>query len=105
MTFNDKVVMEVRNESDSPKYEVQPILSGFYYEWTSKKIRQPGQYQLFYSDQEIPMFIKAGTALPLLQADDCFSLTLCYERPLTLQVYLDANQEASGLLYIDDGIT
>jgi len=50
MIFDDKVVMEITNESETPRYEVQLFIPGLYYEWTSKKIRGPGQYQLFYSD-------------------------------------------------------
>jgi alpha-glucosidase (family GH31 glycosyl hydrolase) len=83
--------MEVKNEKDTPIYEITPVLPEPYYEWHSKQIMQPGQHQLFYSDQEIPMFIKAGTVLPLLQlTDKCKSLTLCYRNEYTLQIYLNS---------------
>ena len=53
------------------------------------------------------MYIKAGTILPLLDAsgDKCTSLEVCYLNPITLQVYLDAEKTASGLLYLDDSIS
>ena len=68
--------------------------------------------QLFLSDFDIPMYIKAGTVLPLLNVHEnevhCHSLQQCYNNSLTLDVYLSQNtneQLASGILYLDDGIT
>ena len=59
-------------------YEVNPILPGKYYDWNTKVIKEEGQHQLFMGDGEIPMFIKAGSILPLLNIDEnghCQSLT------------------------------
>lgn len=109
-----KVVMEVKNEGDLPIYEVLPMFPESYYDWNTKMIREPGQYQLFLNDQEIPMFIKAGTVLPLLNlrregevAKSCLSLTDCYDNSVTLQIYVKGGKggQADGLWYIDDGIS
>jgi alpha-glucosidase (family GH31 glycosyl hydrolase) len=33
---------------------------------------------MFLADNEIPLFIKPGTILPLLDIHQCLSLTQCY---------------------------
>ena len=56
----------ITNEKLSPIYEINPILPGKFYDWNTKVLKQEGQYQIFMSDAEISMFVKAGSILPLL---------------------------------------
>ena len=43
--------------------------------------------------------------MPQLNHYQCESLLNCINNGLTLKVYLDGDQNASGLLYVDDGET
>ena len=43
----DEVILEMKNNGKLPIYEVKPILPENYYEWSSKLLLEPGQYQFF----------------------------------------------------------
>lgn len=60
----------MKNNKSTPAYEVNPILPGWYYDWNNKTVLKAGLYQKFLADDEIPMFIKAGTILPLLNVHE-----------------------------------
>jgi len=55
------------------------------------------------SDLEQAVFVRGGSILPILQHENCMSLTPCIQNDISLEVYLDDNDEATGSLYIDDG--
>jgi alpha-glucosidase (family GH31 glycosyl hydrolase) len=61
---------EFQNTKSTPVYEVDPILPEKYYDWNTKVLIPAGQHQLFLSDAEIPMYIKTGTILPLLNVHE-----------------------------------
>ena len=75
---------------------------------------------MFLTDQEIPMFVKGGSILPLLilptvkeegkkgkpNYSGVKSLLEVYpQMEVTLQLFMDAGDMAEGLLYWDDGLT
>ena len=63
-----------------------------------------GEWQTqIYKDLEQAVFVQGGSIIPLLQHKDCMSLTPCIQNEVTLEVYLDENDSATGSLYIDDG--
>jgi hypothetical protein len=43
--------------------------------------------------------------LPLLEHTDCYALLDCITWPVSLEVYLDSDNYATGELYLDDGLT
>lgn len=46
-----------------------------------------------------------GTTLPILQHESCFALLACIKNPITLEIYVDADGNSYGSLYLDDGET
>ena len=68
-------------------------------------------YQMFLGNSEAPMFIRGGTILPMMAlpaqgSGDVKSLLQVYPRmEVNLELYLDAEGTAEGMLYWDDGIT
>lgn len=55
------------------------------------------------ADLEQAVFIKGGSVMPTLLHDECMAITPCMFNKLRLDVYTDANGNASGSLYTDDG--
>lgn len=56
-------------------------------------------------DLEQAVFIKGGSVMPTLLHDDCMAISTCMFDKIRLDVYLDADQKASGNLYTDDGVS
>ena len=54
-------------------------------------------------DLEQVVYVKGGSILPILLHDDCFALKKCISNKIRLEVYLDADNKASGNFYADDG--
>ena len=65
-TLFKKVLKEIHNNYTTPVYEIQPIFPTQYYSWSTKSLIEPGQYQFFLPDSELPLYVKAGSILPLL---------------------------------------
>jgi len=57
------------------------------------------------TDLEEAVFVKGGSVLPILQHADCMSLLPCMQNAVTLELFLDADDNAVGSLYVDDGET
>jgi len=55
------------------------------------------------TDSQQGLFILGGTTIALLKHDDCLALLACFFNPIHLEVYLDADGNSSGQLYLDDG--
>jgi alpha-glucosidase (family GH31 glycosyl hydrolase) len=55
---------------------------------------------------EWPIFVKKGSILTTMNVHEegktCLSLEDCWENSVTVKIY---GEQASGLLYLDDGIT
>ena len=49
------------------------------------------------------MYVRGGTILPILQHADCPSILACIDNDITLEVYPDSANKATGTLYLDDG--
>jgi len=99
----------ISNNKSTPVYEVNPILPERFYDWNTKLLIDEGQHQLFMGDSEIPMYVKPGTILTLLNVHEdghCQSLTQCYYNSHTIEVYLNpVSNLAEGFWYMDDGIS
>lgn len=54
-------------------------------------------------DEEIALFVKAGSILPILLHQKELSLLNAIKNPIGLELYLGARAEAFGQLYLDDG--
>jgi alpha-glucosidase (family GH31 glycosyl hydrolase) len=52
---------------------------------------------------EIPMWVKAGSIIPILEHNRELSLLRALDNPIALEVYADENQSACGRLVLDDG--
>ena len=61
------------------------------------------QFVAQYKDIEIPMWIKAGTILPILDHRRELSLLRAIKNPLALEIFVDEKQTAAGQLTTDDG--
>lgn len=57
------------------------------------------------SDLQQGLFVRGGTILPLLQHDDCMALLACITNAITLEIYIDADGNSYGQIYLDDGET
>lgn len=57
------------------------------------------------ADTDQAIFVKGGSILPQLNHNGCESLLNCINDGLTLKMYLDGDQQAHGMLYVDDGET
>lgn len=50
--------------------------------------------------------MKAGSIIPILNYDSVrMSILQAIDDPIRIEVYPDANNDATGLLYLDDGMT
>lgn len=79
-------------------------LEEIWYSWDTKEIGQTGQWintNFTYSNQAL--FVRGGSILTILSQIDCTAILNCVTNMTELQVYVNANQEATGNLYIDDG--
>ena len=56
-------------------------------------------------DLEQAVFMKGGSIVPILMHQDCMALTQCINNKISLHVYLDESGQASGSLYVDDGLS
>jgi mannosyl-oligosaccharide alpha-1,3-glucosidase len=57
------------------------------------------------SNMEQLVFMRGGSIVPILQHEGCLALLNCYQNDFRLNVYPDANRQATGGLYLDDGLT
>ena len=54
-------------------------------------------------DLEQAVYVRGGTVLPIMMHDDCPSILACIGNDLKLEIYPDADSNATGTLYLDDG--
>ncbi|CDW82175.1 UNKNOWN [Stylonychia lemnae] len=108
-----KLIGEKKSDFSGPKtksrYQVQTYLpedSEWYY-WFNRTQRITVESQLpkYIEEDEQGIYIKAGSILPIKQHEGRESIMQAINDNITLEIYTDLNQEAKGLLYIDDGIT
>ena len=75
------------NRESSPMYEINPVIFDLSYNWNTKEAMK-GSYQLFLLDEQIPIFIKHGSILTLMNVHEndkrCLSLEDCYENSVTI---------------------
>jgi len=57
------------------------------------------------SDLEQAIFVKGGAIIPKLQHEGCLALTQCIDEPISVEVYQNMYGQASGSLYLDDGVS
>lgn len=55
------------------------------------------------ADQEIALFIRSGSVLPILRHQNELSLLDAIKNPIGLELFLDSHANARGQLYLDDG--
>ena len=66
---------------------------------------------MFLGNNQAPMFIRGGTILPMLdlpsrRSNEVKSLLQVYPKmEINLELFLDADGTAEGMLYWDDGLT
>jgi len=75
---------------------------GIWYDFYKYDAYQGGYHNIPVNEDTIPVFQRGGTIIPTKQRIRRAS-TLMKRDPYTLFVALDANNEARGRLYIDDG--
>ena len=55
------------------------------------------------TDNKQGIYVRGGSILPVKLHAGAESITSALDLGIRLEVYLDSNDEARGLLYIDDG--
>lgn len=70
--------------------------------WTDKPY-ESGKHSLDIFIADIPVFIKAGSIIPLYDFGMRSTVDLKEKRDLTLEIYPDGNGNARGFVYEDDG--
>jgi len=76
---------------------------GGWYDLWSDKAYKSGKHSLDISIENIPVFIKAGSIIPLYDFEMKNTDDIKKKRDLTLRVYPDKNGNAQGFIYEDDG--
>lgn len=78
--------------------------SNKWYNYYSKMEAKSGETMTVnMPDLEQAVFIKGGSVMPTLLHDNCMAISTCIFDKIRLDVYLDADQKATGKLYTDDG--
>ena len=57
------------------------------------------------SDLELGLWARGGSIVPILQHKRQLSLLRAIDDPISLEIYLDQSENASGRLVLDDGLT
>jgi alpha-glucosidase len=77
---------------------------GVWYDfWSNKRHQGPAMVRVDAPLEKLPIFVKGGTILPMGPAKNTTAVPA--GEPLELRAYADANGDASGELYEDDGET
>ena len=98
--FGDSVLVAPMFAGDSSRQVYLPAGDWFNF-WTHEKISGPATIEATNGVEQIPLFVKSGTLLPLadpveyVKPDTCFDIT----------VNIVGNQPADFVLYEDDGTT
>eukprot|EP00347_Sterkiella_histriomuscorum_P017483 403349187 len=76
-----------------------------WYNIYSKKsiIGQDSTHQMFLNNLDQAVFAKGGSIIPIMLHNKSQSLLQAKDSDIRLDIYLDQNQQAKGLLYLDDG--
>lgn len=84
---NESISDHFINRESDPIYEINPVIFDLSYNWNSKETMK-GSYQLFLQDEEIPMFVKHGSILILMNVHEndirCRSLEDCYNNTVSM---------------------
>ena len=78
-----------------------PSADVWYDFWTFSPVSETGWVTLDAPVDTIPVHIRGGSIIPMQEALQ--TSTACRDTPFTLIVANDAQQTASGMLYLDDG--
>lgn len=92
------------------EYVVQTYLppDSLWYYWHSKGKKEVGRaqpYSRVVTDDKQGIYVRGGSILPIKLHPGAESITSALDLGIRLEVYLDTNDEARGLLYVDDGVT
>ena len=89
------------------KQEVKYLLpeTESWYNYFSKRVAEnTGDWvTVALPDLEQAVFVRGGSILPILLHDDCPSILSCISNDVRLEVYPDAQGQAEGTVYLDDG--
>ena len=82
-------------------------ITQWYFYPTRSLITPTWEYQDFYiGDQQLAVFVKSGTILPILDFEiDRMSILSAIDDPIRLEVFPDSTGQGTGKLYLDDGLT
>ena len=78
-----------------------------WYDYSTKVVYEGDsiETEVILSDYQQAVFVKAASIIPIKLHDHAQSLTLAYDKPIRLEIYLDDNGYAIGSVYFDDGVT
>lgn len=102
--FGDSILVSPKLKSPTgraqAKWSVSTTLpaSASWYNYITKRIETNSgqQFVAEYKDIEIPMWVKAGTILPILDHKRELSLLRAIRNPLALEIFVDEKQTAEG---------
>jgi alpha-glucosidase len=78
---------------------------GIWYDLWTDKVYKSGKHSLDISIEDIPVFVKAGSIIPLYDFEIKSTGDFKTKRDLTLRIYPDKDGNAQGFVYEDDGET
>lgn len=103
--LGDKLMVCPITDLDATKMEVYIPLASDWYDFNTKLwIDAKGKQQIALSKEHLPVYIKAGSILPL-KLLYCSTTYEYSQLSFDLEIYVDSNQSAKGNIYIDDGNT
>lgn len=74
-----------------------------WFNYQTKQVETFTIKEMAMQDSEQAIYVKAGTILPILLHQNALALLRAISNPIMLEVYVNNNKKAAGLLYMDDG--
>jgi alpha-glucosidase len=104
--FGDSILVAPVLDPLKKKDSVSVILpTGIWYDYFSGKVSKAGNYSLPVTMEDIPVYVRGGSIIPVFAFDYMSTMELQKKRDVTLTIYPDESGSASGRLFEDDMVS
>ncbi|NPU99864.1 MAG: DUF5110 domain-containing protein [Brevinematales bacterium] len=104
--FGDSILVAPVLDPLKKKDSLSVVLpTGIWYDYFSGKVSQAGSYSLTVTMDDIPVYVKGGSIIPVFGFDYMSTMDLQKKRDVTLTIYPDEAGNASGRLFEDDMVS